>query len=168
MVIVAVTLIGAACGSSADDPEVAAVEGSDDNTAVTVAGADSGIEEEGDARPDDAGPESPAVVIVTVDVPDEMDRAGLAIVALEDVTLSDVESVEIGRVELPVADLVAQDNTVEVFLPLPLDGTIDVTATVHIDIDESGSLSPGDWISNELAPVTPETASTITVGIVRI
>ena len=69
---------------------------------------------------------------------------------------------------MPVADLVAQDNTVEVFLPLPLDGTIDVTATVHIDIDESGGLSPGDWISNELALVTPGNASVVTVGLVQI
>lgn len=151
-----------ACGLTQSDGSVVA----DDVSAVTVAGADSAIEPEGDARPE-GETDAAGLVSVAVDVPVGTELAGTAIVALEDASLSDVESVEIARVELPAADLAANGNVVEVFLPLPLDGTLDITATVHIDVDENGSFSQGDWISPELTPVNGGDGA-VTVTIVPI
>lgn len=155
---VAVVLALSACGSTDEEPVVAAAAGTAD--------AESGIVDEGDSQPEGER-DGASVIAVTVDVPSGAVLAGTAIVALEDVTIADVEAIEIGRVELPAADLEAQNNRVELFLPLPLDGSIDVTATVHIDVDENGTFSQGDWISPALAMVTVGTES-VTVEIVQI
>lgn len=153
----------AACGS--DDPR-ASVSG-DEASVVTVAGDEAPSFEPGDDRPVEEV-DVASVVTVIVDRPDGVELFGTAIVALEDVSLSDAPSIEIARVEVPTADLAAMNDTVEIFLPLPLDGSIDVTATVHIDTDESGTFSQGDWISPELIPVTPSTQSGLIAGLVRI
>lgn len=155
-------MLAAACGSAADETVVA-----DDASAVTVAGADSAIEEQGDDRPEEET-DAASVVSIMVDLPEGADLAGIAIVALEDVTMADAEAIQIASLELPVDQLAAQNNMVEVFLPLPLDGSVAITATVHIDVDENGSFSQGDWISPDLVPVTTETASEITVKMVQI
>ena len=166
-VIITALLVLSACGSEGGETLVGA--GSNDGgSEVTVAGADSSFVDEGadQAGSDDGA--GPTVVSIKVDVPPDADLAGIAIVTLEDVSYSDVESVEIIRIELPVEDLRSQDDTVELLLPLPLDGSVDVTATAHIDVDESGSFAQGDWISNELALVTPESAAGIVLRMVRI
>lgn len=165
--LAAAVLLLSACGSTVGEPTVAGADSDDGASAVTVSGADSAIVEEGDDRPEDEA-DAASVVAVTVDVPEGVQLAGTAIVALEDITYSDVESVEIASVKLPVAELLQQDNVVEVFLPLPLDGSVDVTATVHIDVDENGVFSQGDWISPELAMVTPAAASAVTVIMIQI
>lgn len=158
-----------ACGSDDGEPTLADGAGSDDDGAssVTASGADSQIIEEGDQRPEDEV-DGASVVRVVVELPPDIDLAGNVIVALEDITYSDTEAVEIARLELPVAQLIEQGNQVEMFLPLPLDGSVDVTATVHLDVDENGTFSQGDWISPELAMVTPETSSNVIVNLVQI
>lgn len=148
----------AACSASDEQSTLAG-----DGVEVTVAGADAGIESEGDERPDGEA-DNPNVLSVTVDAPEGVELAGVAVIAIEDVSLADAPSVEIARVEVPAAQL-AEQPAVELFVPVPLDGSIDVTATVHIDTDESGSISPGDWISPELVPVGPDT-SEVAVSIV--
>lgn len=158
----ALSLIGAACASSGDDLVTA-----DDASAVTVAGADSAIVAEGDARPEGEA-DNTSLVSITVDVPEGVQLAGTAIVALEDVTFSDAESVEVARVEVSAADLAARNNQVDLFLPLPLDGSLDIVATVHIDVDENGTFSQGDWISPDLAPVTSQNAAAVSVIMVQI
>jgi hypothetical protein len=70
--------------------------------------------------------------------------------------------------ELSVAQLVSQSMAVELFTPVPLDGSIDVTATVHIDVDENGAFSQGDWISPNLASVGPGPGSAVSVTMVQI
>ncbi len=162
LLFVAGLVLLAACGSVDDQ----STEAGDDRSAITVAGAESGIVEEGDSRPDDeADPAS--VVSITVDLPEGADIAGTAIVALEDITYADAAAVEIASVNLPVAQLVEQQNQVDIFLPLPLDGSVEVTATVHIDVDESGSISQGDWISPALAPVTGA-GDSVTVTMIQV
>lgn len=161
--VAAFSLIGAACASSSSDDVVTA----DDASVVTVAGSDSAIVAEGDSRPD-GEVDNTSLVSVTVDVPEGVQLAGNVIVALEDVTVPEAEAVEVARVELPATNLAAQNNQVDVFLPLPLDGSIDVVATVHIDIDENGTFSQGDWISPDLVPVTSQNARAITVIMVQI
>lgn len=153
-----------ACGG--DDPSQTAA--GDEASVVTVADADAPAFEPGDSDNPDEEVDVASVVSVKVDLPDDVELFGVAVVALEDISLADAPSIEIARVEVPVGQLATQDNTVEVFLPLPLDGTIDVTATVHIDVDENGAFSQGDWISPELAMVTPESQSNIVVNLVRI
>lgn len=162
-----VTLAISACGSS-DGESLAAAEADPGAaaSAETVGGAASGIVDEGDSAPD-GEPDGAAVVAVTIDVPSGVELAGVAIVALEDITVADTEAVEIGRVELPASDLQVLGNEVEVFLPLPLDGSIDVTATVHIDVDENGAVSQGDWISPALSMVTSDSTAVV-VEIVQI
>ncbi len=152
------------CGAGGERPTLAA---GDSAEAVVAEGSDSEIVEEGDARPD-GEPGAASVVEVTVALPPDTDLVGEAVITLEDVSLADTESVEITRVELPIEDLAAQDHRVEVFLPLPLDGSVDVNAAVHLDIDEDGSFSPGDWISPELVLVTPESAANVVVEVVPI
>lgn len=165
---VAAGLVLAACGSSDRGPVLAGDPGSgDDGSAVAASGADSAIVESGDDRPPEEA-DAATVVLVTVDVPAETELLGTAVVSLEDISYSDTESIEIASVRVPAAELQSQDNKVEVFLPLPLDGSIDVTAAVHIDVDESGTISPGDWISPELAMVAPGEASEVTVSIVPV
>ena len=152
------------CGTAGDDPTLTAGDGPE---AVVAEGSDSQVVEEGDQRPEgESGPAS--VVEVTVGLPPDTELVGKAIITLEDISLADTESVEIARVEMPIAELAAQDHRVQVFLPLPLDGSVDVNAAVHLDIDENGSFSPGDWISPGLALVTPESASNIVIDVVPI
>ncbi len=167
-VLASIALLLSACGSGGDDPIIADGIGSTgESSAVTASGADSAITDEGDDRPvDEADPAS--IVVVTVALPEGADVAGNAIVALEDITYVDAEAVEIANVTLPVAKLLEQGNEVELFLPLPLDGSIDVTATVHIDVDENGAFSQGDWISPELAMIAPGEGSQVTVSVVQI
>lgn len=165
---VAAGLLLAACGSSDGGPVLAGEAGAgDDGSAVAASGADSAIVESGDGRPEDEV-DAATVVVVTIDVPPEIELAGLAVVSLEDISYADEESVEIATVRVPAADLRNQDNQVEVFLPLPLDGSIDVTATVHIDVDESGTVSQGDWISPDLAMVGTGEAASVTVSVVPV
>lgn len=162
--LVAALALLSACGTDGD-PTVAGT--GDDASAVTVAGADSAIVEQGDDRPDEEV-DVASVVSVTVDLPPGVELAGTAIVALEDITYADAEAIEIASVELPVAQLIENDHRVDVFLPLPLDGSVEVTATVHIDIDENGVFSTGDWISPELAMVAPGSNPEVTVNVVQI
>lgn len=163
-VLLCAGILLAGCGSDEDETTLSA-EGGD--AAVVADGADSQIVDGGDPPPD--GETEPASIVnVTVGVPPDTDLAGNAIITLEDVTLVDTESLEIARVEIPISELAAQDHQVEMFLPLPLDGSIEVNAAVHLDIDENGSFSPGDWISPDLAMVTSESAANIVVDVVPI
>jgi hypothetical protein len=163
--IVLTAVLFAACGGDQTQGTSASGDGA---TEITVVGEDAPAFEPGDSDNPDEEVDVASVVTVTVDIPADAELFGVAVVALEDVSLADAPSVEIARVEMPVDQLAGQGNKVDVFLPLPLDGTIDVTATVHIDVDENGAFSQGDWISPELAMVTPETQSNIVLGLVRI
>ena len=163
--IAAIVLVAVACGDGTAD-DVAASSDGDGVAAVTAPGADSGFVDEGDQTPAESGDLS--VVSVTVDLPADVELAGRAIVTLEDVTYSDIDAAEIARVELTAADLRTRGDTVDVVVPLPLDGTVDINAAVHLDVDESGTLSQGDWISSELAPVTAAAAGAVTVRVVQI
>ncbi len=107
-------------------------------------------------------------VVVTVDLPPGQTLTGTAVVALEDVTLRDAAALELERVELPVEELVANGGRVEVLLPLPLDGSLDINAAVHIDVDQDGLVTSGDWISPDLRLVTPDTVGGLHVGIVPV
>lgn len=154
------TLVLAGCATTDGQPTVAG-----DGEGVTAAGADAGIEGGGDERPAEEGDE-PTVISVTVDAPEGVELLGTAVIAVEDVSLADASSIEIARVEVPAAELAGR-SAVDLFVPVPLDGTIEVTATVHIDTDDSGSVSPGDWISPEFVPVGPDT-SEVAVSIVLV
>ncbi len=158
--LAAATLMLIGCGTADGQPTLA-----EDGEAVIAAGADAGIEGGGDERPVEEV-DDPTVISVTVDAPDGVELLGTAVIAIEDVSLADASSTEIARVEVPAAD-VADRTAVDLFVPVPLDGTIEVTATVHIDTDESGSVSPGDWISPELVPVGPDTTK-VAVAIVLL
>lgn len=166
-VLLAAALLLAACGSE-DRPVLADGSAvSDDGSAITVEGAESAILDEGDDGPAEPAGDAAEAITVAIDVPPDAELAGTAIIALEDVSLADAGSIQIAAVEVPAGNLAAIDNEVEIILPLPLDGTIDVAATVHIDTDESGGFSQGDWISPDLVLVTPET-TTVAVTIVPI
>ncbi len=156
LMVATLMLIG--CGTAEGQPTLA-----DDGEAVVAAGADAGIEGQGDERPPEEA-NDPTVISVTVDAPAGVELSGTAVIAIEDVSLADAPSTEIARVEVPAAQL-AGSSAVDLFVPVPLDGSIEVTATVHIDTDDSGSISPGDWISPELVPVGPDT-SEVAVSIV--
>jgi hypothetical protein len=110
----------------------------------------------------------PSTVSVVVELPADRALAGMAIVTLEDVSYADVPASELGRVELPVDELLDQGAMVEIFLPIPLDGSIDVNAAVHIDVDEDGAVSQGDWVSPDLVLVTAFTGSTVSVPIIQV
>jgi hypothetical protein len=94
--------------------------------------------------------------------------AGMVIVALEDVSFADVPSAELGRVEMPVSDLRDQGSKVDFFLPIPLEESADVNASVHVDVDGDGQLSEGDWTSPEIVPVSSFGGSTVAVSLIEI
>jgi hypothetical protein len=149
-----------ACGSASGpiDADAQANSGAE----VTAAGTDSPFVNDGDGDITPASDPDPGrLVRVTVEAPPEAGLAGRVIITLEDVSLSDVPSSVISRVELPAAELQTQANTVDVYLPLPLDGSVDVNAAVHVDVDESGTVSMGDWISSTLVVVSPDSTEVV-------
>ncbi|MEM9131832.1 MAG: hypothetical protein AAF962_09285 [Actinomycetota bacterium] len=97
-------------------------------------------------------------VAVNVQLPTAPPETGTAVVALADVTRADGEPIELERIEMPMSELIAAGNRVEVFLPVPLDGSLDIAANAAIDVDTDGLIGPGDWASTELVLITPETA----------
>ena len=156
-------LLLSACSSQ--DGDVTAEE---TGSEVMASEGEAGFIDEGDDPPE-GDDQSPLVLSIKVDAPPGADLAGTTIVALEDVTLSDTEAIEIARVELPTAELRSQGDQVDLVLPLPLDESINVTATVHVDIDESGTLSQGDLVSPSAVPVSAESVATgLTIEIVQI
>jgi hypothetical protein len=153
-------------------PACSGRDGSDESEGVgpevTASGADAGFVDEGDDPPE-GDDQSPLVLTIRIDAPPGADLAGTTIVALEDTTQSDTEVAEIARLELPTEELRSQGDQVELLLPLPLDGSIEVATTVHIDVDESRSQSQGDWVSPGKIPVTAESAASgLTIEIVQI
>lgn len=119
-------------------------------------------EDEGEGFDTDQGDEAPEpvtdFVLVNVELPADQALAGTMVVALADVTQVDAPPVELERIEVSVNDFVAGGSRTQVFLPVPLDGSLDIAATAHVDTDSDGTINAGDWISVEQVLVTPDTA----------
>jgi uncharacterized lipoprotein YbaY len=147
-------LAAAACGQ---DAEATNTLGASDSDLVPADAGDSG----GDAI-------GPTTVSVLIELPADETLAGMVIVALEDVSFADVPSAELGRVEMPVSDLRDQGSKVDFFLPIPLEESADVNASVHVDVDGDGQLSEGDWTSPEIVPVSSFGGSTVAVSLIEI
>jgi hypothetical protein len=156
----AMMLLLSACGGQEAGSDSAQTAGSELGSESDLLPAD-GSGPEGDAI-------GPTTVSVVVELPAGQTLNGMAIVALEDVSYADVPATELGRVELPVTELRDQGAKVDIFLPLPLDGSTDVNATVHIDVDGNGEVSEGDWMSTEMVLVTGFAGTTVSVPIVQI
>jgi len=106
---------------------------------------------------------------VTIAVPEDVTLSGTAIITLEDITLLDTSAVELARVVVPASDLEKPNATIAVSVDLRLvkpDATVNVA--VLIDVDNSGDLSVGDWISDSLATVINNSKMAVIIGVVRI
>lgn len=162
-------LLLASCSSG--DSEI--VGGADLGSSAVDRTGESGFTASQDIDPE-AGSEmagsekdSPFVTVV-VELPANGLLIGTAIIALEDITYTDVAAPELDRIELPVSDLRSQGNMVDLYLPVPLDGQTEVNASVHIDTDSDGAITQGDWISPNIVLVSSFTGSTVVVTIVEV
>ncbi|MEL7156972.1 MAG: hypothetical protein AAFN30_10275 [Actinomycetota bacterium] len=152
LTVLAAALFASGCSSSLDpDPEI----GSGVSSTTVIDGVEFDTEQADQAEAD---PAITDFVLVKVQLPADQALTGTVIVALEDVSLADAAPIELERVEMPVNDLIVAGGEVEVFLPVPLDGSLDINASAHVDVDQDGAISAGDWISTELVLVTPATA----------
>lgn len=106
-------------------------------------------------------------VLVKVTVPAGAELKGTAIISLEDTIVSDTDSVVISTVKVSAEEL-ANGAEVPVFLPLPLDANVEIAVTVHIDIEDSGSLSTGDFISTQFAYFSTSAERVATVRLVEV
>ena len=152
-------LLLAACSSGESEAVLTGDTGED---------GDSGFAPSGDAVPEDVVEDDAALITVVVELPSDQLLEGMVIVALEDISYADVSSPELGRVELSVSELRSQGNAVDIFLPVPLDGNVEVNAAVHIDIDMDGVISTGDWISPNIVRVSSFTGLTVSVAVVEV
>lgn len=108
-------------------------------------------------------------VTVMIVIPEGKKLTGTAIITLEDITLQDAQSVELASVITPASKLINDQITVEVPIDLRLvnpDAIVNVA--VHIDSDDSGDLSNGDWISDSLVSVITNATMIATIDIIQI
>ena len=132
------------------------------------AGEDGDAGVAGDVIPEDVAEDDAVLITVMVELPSDQLLEGMVIVALEDISYADVISPELGRVELSVSELRSQGDAVDIYLPVPLDGDVEVNAAVHIDVDMDGVISTGDWISPSIVRVSSFTGLTVSVAIIEV
>ena len=149
----------AACSSGESEAVLSSEAGQD---------TDAGFAPSSDATPQDVADNDAPLITVVVELPSDQLLEGMVIVALEDISYTDVSSPELGRVELSVSELRSQGNRVEIYLPVPIDSGIDINASVHIDSDRDGTISTGDWISPDIVLVSAFTGLTVSVAIVQV
>lgn len=157
-------LLLASCSSG--DSEI--VGGADLGSSAVDRTGESGFTASQDTDPEAGSEEDSPFVTVVVELPANGLLIGTAIIALEDITYTDVAAPELDRIELPVSDLRSQGNMVDLYLPVPLDGQTEVNASVHIDTDSDGAITQGDWISPNIVLVSSFTGSTVVVTIVEV
>ncbi|MEM8926178.1 MAG: hypothetical protein AAGD35_21960 [Actinomycetota bacterium] len=155
-VIGAVALLITACGG--DNSETVVVP-------TTTADAEGGISFDTE-QADQAVPSEGEFdfVTVVVELPEGVVDGTVAVV-LEDITLADAEALELERVEMTTAELIEREGRVDVLLPVPLDGTLDLNAAVHVDVDNDGTVTAGDWVSPALSLVTPDAVAALYIGL---
>lgn len=110
-----------------------------------------------------------AEVVVTVVVPEGETLTGTAIITLQDITLQDAPSVELAR-ETASASTLGSDQT-QVAVPVDLSvvkPNASINVAVHIDADDDGSFSNGDWISDSVTNVITNDKMVADVAVVQI
>jgi len=112
---------------------------------------------------------SDAEVAVTIAVPEGTSLTGTAIVTLEDIALQDVPSVTLAEVSVATSTFKLAQPTVIVPIDLQLiTARTEVNVAVHIDADDDGLLSDGDWISDTLVPAVNNNIKAVVVDVIKI
>jgi len=134
--------------------------------AAGIAGCNSGgqasLEEENNSSSD-------AEVIVTIAVPEGETLAGTAIITLEDITMQDAPAVQLASVSAEASSLTHSLPTITIPIDLSLvNAGADINVAVHIDSDNDGRLSNGDWISDTIVNVINNGKMAVVVEIIKI
>jgi len=112
---------------------------------------------------------SDAEVIVTIAVPEGNTLTGTAIITLEDITVQDAPSLPLASVSTAVSALMDAQATIAIPIDLSLvDSKADVNVAVHIDADDDGVVSNGDWISDSIVNVINNDKMNVVVEVVQI
>ena len=107
--------------------------------------------------------------MVTISVPESEILSGTAIVTLEDVTVQDTPSVSLAKVNVPASTFAHALPTIAIPIDLKsINSDTDVNVAVHIDSDNDGLLSNGDWISDSIVNVINNGKMAVVVDIVKI
>jgi len=108
-------------------------------------------------------------VMVKVAVPEGNSLSGTAIITLEDTTVQDTASVPLASVKVDASTLVPDHPAIAIPVnPSLVNMNADINVAVHIDTDENGRFSDGDWISDAIVNVITNDKTDAVVGIVRI
>ena len=108
-------------------------------------------------------------VIVTIAMPSGLTAKGVVVVTLEDITLPDVPAKELARVRVATSALQASRGSVVVPVDLKLiKSNAMINAAVHIDIDNNGIVSDGDWISDSIVLVITNSKMRATIDVVKV
>ena len=112
---------------------------------------------------------SDAEVMVTISVPEGKTLSGTAIITLEDITIQDTPSVQLATVRVPASTLAYALPTVAIPVDLrSINSDTNVNVAVHIDSDNDGLLSNGDWISDSIVNVINNGQMAVIIDIVKI
>lgn len=112
---------------------------------------------------------SDAEVMVTIALPAGHVLTGKAIITLEDISVQDAASVKLASISIPASTLIDDQYTVAVPIDLGLvKPDTSVNVAVHIDSDNNGLLSEGDWISDSIVNAINNNVMSVTVDVVQI
>jgi len=112
---------------------------------------------------------SDAEVVVTIAVPEGETLTGTAIFTLEDLTIQDAPAVELARVTTPASSLM--DALPSITIPIDLNlvnPDAEINVAVHIDSDDDGLFSDGDWMSDSIVNVINNGEMAVVIDIVKI
>lgn len=108
-------------------------------------------------------------VIVTIIVPEGTELTGTAIITLEDITFQDQPSVELAKASAPASALLNAQSTIAVPFDLQvIDPKATINVAVHIDADNSGTITDGDWLSDSIVIVINNSKFDVAVSLVKI
>jgi len=108
-------------------------------------------------------------VVVTIAVPAGNALSGTAIVSLEDITVQDAPAVQLASVSVDVSSLQRTEPTIVIPINLRhITAKTDINVAVHIDADNNGLLSEGDWISDSIVRAISNAKMAVVVDVVRI
>jgi len=91
---------------------------------------------------------------ITVEEPTSAPETAVVLIRLLDASLADASSITISEQQITNADLSAGELAFRLEVPDDLEASARYTVSVHADVDGSGDISVGDYITMESYPVT--------------
>ena len=152
--LVVVGLLAAGCAGNTPSDESSDGESVDVATEDVPAGEElTFLGEEEQPTSDGSGPEAPIdePLFVSIETPPDASLAGVIVVTVEDASLADQQAAVVSEVRFPVAEL--DGNRIPINVPIPVESAGELTVAVHVDRDETGTISQGDLLSTTVVPL---------------